>query len=92
MAGLQLFAKHMTLRPTWEHLEVPGGSLEIVPLCGSSPEFLPEGQIFIPARTLGVQWVSWGKSRVSQRLKAQSTLNEQWVGGLKKQRLPLLKP
>lgn len=61
-------------------------------LCGSSPEFLPEGQIFIPARTLGVQWVSLGKSRVSQRLKAQSTLNEKWVGGLKKQRLPLLKP
>lgn len=30
MIGLQLSAKDMMLRPTWEHQEVPGGSLEIV--------------------------------------------------------------
>lgn len=31
-AGLQLSVKHMMLmlRPTWEHLDVPGGGLEIV--------------------------------------------------------------
>lgn len=66
----------LMLRPTWEHLDVPGGGLEIVgcsgpvSLCGSSPEFLPEGQLFTPARALGVEWVSQGKPRESQRLKA----------------------